>query len=387
MNKLYTPFLFCTIFLLASCLPLWAQNDSVPASDKVSFTDPEDGSFDMSDFLLNHKGVLPMPIIVTEPAIGYGGGLGVMYFKRNKNSAGQPISPNITGAAGLGTENKTWMGALFHFHVFGDDRVRTFSAVAKPNIHIKYYGNNNDYLSANPLQLRMDSWLLVQRGVYRFGDSHWWAGMSYFYYQTHNSVDTIPGKPLLNEIIKRLKGTSRISTLRPMVYYDNLNNIFTPTKGINAGVNYALSAQWLGADEDYSTVRTYFLGYQPISHKLFSAWRYEGNFLVGNAPLYAYPYLVMRGIPAMRYQSDNTVLAETEWRYNVYKRWSLLAFAGAGKAYESVNAFNDAQWVHNVGTGFRYEIARLLGVHTGMDFAWGNGEDFAFYIVFGTSWR
>jgi hypothetical protein len=38
------------------------------------FFDPEDGQFDLSYFLENPRGFLPIPIVVTEPAIGYGGG-------------------------------------------------------------------------------------------------------------------------------------------------------------------------------------------------------------------------------------------------------------------------------------------------------------------------
>ncbi|WP_350029373.1 hypothetical protein [Caballeronia sp. ATUFL_F1_KS4A] len=34
----------------------------------------------MSDTLLWHKGVLPVPAIITEPAIGYGFGLALLYF-------------------------------------------------------------------------------------------------------------------------------------------------------------------------------------------------------------------------------------------------------------------------------------------------------------------
>ncbi len=46
----------------------------------LRFTDPEDGQLDMSDFLLKHKGALPVPVVITEPAIGYGLGLGLLFF-------------------------------------------------------------------------------------------------------------------------------------------------------------------------------------------------------------------------------------------------------------------------------------------------------------------
>ncbi len=67
-------------------------------------------------------------------------------------------------------------------------------------------------------------------------------------------------------------------------------------------------------------------------------------------------------------------------------QYSLLAFTGLGKAFQSTSNFNDIDWAYNVGTGFRYEVAKTLGTYMGVDFAWGNAKDFAFYIVFGSSW-
>ena len=88
----------------------------------------------------------------------------------------------------------------------------------------------------------------------------------------------------------------------------------------------------------------------------------------------------------MRYQGDNTMVAETEWTFNVYKRWSLVAFTGGGKAFNDFTNFGSFDWAYTFGTGFRYNVARVLGVNMGADFALGNGRDFAFYIVFGSSW-
>lgn len=40
------------------------------------FVDPQDGHFDMGAFLAGRHGFLPVPLIITEPAVGYGGGVG-----------------------------------------------------------------------------------------------------------------------------------------------------------------------------------------------------------------------------------------------------------------------------------------------------------------------
>ena len=39
---------------------------------KVSFRDSTDNAIDVSDWLLNKKGFLVVPSLITEPAVGYG---------------------------------------------------------------------------------------------------------------------------------------------------------------------------------------------------------------------------------------------------------------------------------------------------------------------------
>jgi hypothetical protein len=385
------------LFYLIICLKLIifydviAQTDSLDTQQekkKISLKYPDDGAIDMSDLLKSHTGIMPVPIIVTEPAVGYGGGAAILYFHPRKKKVDRTkVAPNITGIAGLGTQNKTWMAGAFHFHVFGEDKVRSLTAFAKPNVRIKYYGNNNEFLEQNPVKLNLDAWVAVQRVEVRLAKSNWFAGGSYIFFTTENSLDTIPGRPLINALLERLSGTSTISSIEPFVKFDNRDNLFTPTKGFNAGFKFLYNATWLGADDNYTMAKPYMLAYVPIVKKLYSAYRFDGNFVVGDAPLYALPFIQLRGIPAMRYQSDNTLVAETEWRYQFYKRWSVLAFTGLGKAFKDFETFGDINWAYNYGTGIRYEIARDFGIHSGLDFAWGDGNDFAFYIVFGTSWH
>ena len=104
-----------------------------------------------------------------------------------------------------------------------------------------------------------------------------------------------------------------------------------------------------------------------------------------NTPFYLLPYIKLRGVPILRYQGEMTVLAETEQFVNVYKRWSLIGFAGLGTTVPTLDEMNFTDPVWNAGGGFRYLIARALGLQVGMDIARGP-EDWAFYIVFGSAW-
>jgi hypothetical protein len=86
----------------------------------------------------------------------------------------------------------------------------------------------------------------------------------------------------------------------------------------------------------------------------------------------------------MRYQANNTMLAETQWRGNFYKEFALLIFAGLGKAFDTFSEFKASELVINYGTGLRYELKKAFGTRVGVDVAWAN-EDFGWYVIIGTS--
>jgi hypothetical protein len=354
---------------------------------KPMFRDSTGGAIDISNFLNTATGFMPVPIIVTQPAIGYGGGLAMVFIHRSKKHFNTKVPPSISGAMGLGTQNKTWATGLFHFHVWGADRLRYLGGAGLANVNIKYYGNNNAFLDENPVQMNLDAWGIVQRLQVRLGKTRLFAGLSYIYVNMDASVDTLPGKPIINEILNRINVQSTISMIQPMFNLDSRNNIFTPTKGMNTGLIFTYNATWLGGSSNFYQPNPYFLGYFPISKKVYSSWRFDGQFMLGDAPIYALPYVNLRGVPAMRYQSDNTMLVEMQWRYNFYRRWSIDAFTGTGKAFSSFDQFDSATWVYNYGAGFRYEIASEYGLLTGIDFASSNEGNFAFYIVVGSAWN
>jgi len=65
---------------------LFAQekDEKKDKKEKVSLRDPEDGTFDMSAYLSTATGFLPVPYIITEPALGYGGGLVITFLHPQK---------------------------------------------------------------------------------------------------------------------------------------------------------------------------------------------------------------------------------------------------------------------------------------------------------------
>jgi hypothetical protein len=64
----------------------------------------------------------------------------------------------------------------------------------------------------------------------------------------------------------------------------------------------------------------------------------------------------------------------------------LIGFAGGGRAWGSRDTFGEAPSAAAGGVGFRYLLARRLGLYAGLDYAHSN-YDHAFYIQIGSAWR
>jgi hypothetical protein len=62
---------------LPGCPSLEAQT---PEKKPSPFKDPEDGAFDVGGWIATRTGILPIPIPITEPAIGYGGALALVWI-------------------------------------------------------------------------------------------------------------------------------------------------------------------------------------------------------------------------------------------------------------------------------------------------------------------
>ena len=73
---------------MAEAPPREASPDA-PRQGLARFFDPEDGQLDLSYFLENPRGFLPIPIVITEPAIGYGGGLAGMFLRPRKEAGSE----------------------------------------------------------------------------------------------------------------------------------------------------------------------------------------------------------------------------------------------------------------------------------------------------------
>jgi hypothetical protein len=125
--------------------------------------------------------------------------------------------------------------------------------------------------------------------------------------------------------------------------------------------------------------------YTPFGEYSSLGLRLQGETVDGDVPFFGYPYINLRGIQALRYQGETALTAEVEYLWGITPRWTLAFFGGLGKT-TAIGAFGgDGETVGAGGVGFRYRLARKLGLQAGVDLARGP-EDTAIYLTIGSAW-
>jgi hypothetical protein len=384
--------------LITSIILLLISGTAISASMMDDFIDPQDGMFDVSHWLAERKGFFPIPIIITEPAVGVGLGAGLLFLHdplagktaegetfdpQNIDQKGRIIPPSVSGLFGAYTENDSWFVGGAHMGVWKNDRVRYTGALAQASLNLKFFGlDGGNGPSSDGLRFNIASTIFLQEIKFRLKNSDFFAGINYLLLDSRIEFDISSSLPVEIPSTRFDNTTASVSLL---LYYDSRDTLFTPGSGLSAGVKASFFREAFGSDNEFERYKVYAKYFTPLTEKLVLGLRGDYETLEGDAAFYEYPFIQLRGIPIMRYQGETISVGEVEFRWNFVTRWSLILFGGIGNA-ESVDFVNTADdTVYTKGVGFRYFVARRFGAHAGIDIAEGP-EDTAFYLTFGQAW-
>lgn len=359
------------------------------SAQTTSFRDTLDGNVDASEFLKSVNGFIPLPQIITEPALGsFGLGITPVFIKPNHHAMpGQYVPPTVTaGLVGYSANNSWFAGA--------------FRSQALPQYGLKYrigalYASANiDLYRTLPLvgekkfSFNFKVTPVFGTLIKKIGNTNLYAGIQYTF--THTEVTPQFEFDNLPEFIqdKSLKTVQSVPGV--ILEYDGRDNIFTPSNGTFVRAQYRMSADWTGSDFTYQNMEVNVLQYIQLSRYWVAGFRGQYQQQFGEAPFFLLLGVNMRGVPAARYQGTSVALLETEQRIDFNLRWSAVVFGGTAKAVAKNQTFESADWIYNYGTGFRYLLARQFGLRMGMDFAFSNStngsNNFGYYITFGSAW-
>jgi hypothetical protein len=296
--------------------------------DSTLFHDEKDDHFDISNFLASRHGFMPVPIIITGPTLGAGGGLNLMFMHGGLTGTvtpdGRHVPPTITGVAAAGTKNGTRLAGAYNLGFWLKDRLRTTTAISRPDVNLDFYPNIlGQELAVN---VGLIGWAFYEEAKLRLGKSHFLLGANYLYAKLDVSLKN-QKYPQLENLIN---GDYALGGLAAVLEYDSRDTIFTPTRGMYSKLVARTYADWLGSDEEFQSYSAKASKYLDLSDDFILALRLEANTVGSDAPFFLYPSVQIRGIADKRYQGQYVAVGEAELNWRVHNRWHMIGFAGSG---------------------------------------------------------
>lgn len=339
---------------------------------------------DMSHYLQDSPyGFLPIPMVITEPAVGFGGGLfGLFLHGKGKQVNNRFIPPAMTGFGGGGTQNGTWFVGGGHRHTWQDDRIRYLVAGGYANINLEIYSGDIDGFSHDrSVEAETRGYGGTQKLLFRMEDTPFFFGASQFWAKMDISS---PDNPAINNVWKRVLGeTSTSSGLGIVAEYDTTDNFFWPSQGISLSGEYQFYGHYLGGDYRYDLMTLDSKFFIPLSPRWNLSLAANYQMLANqdkHLPPMARPYIALRGISRYRYQGEDVSTVQTQIAWQATPQWVVQGFVGAGSAADRASDIYKTAKVA-WGTGFRYVIAKEYGLHSGIDIAFSDHEQAVYFNV------
>ena len=137
-------------YLLSVAITLFCSFSVLSQSNKkhLSLKDSIDGKLDLSDYIIDANGFVPVPMIITEPALGgFGGAIIPVFIRKNPpyidSIKGQvvttPVAPDITGGIGLYTLNNTWAALAVRSGILVKSRIKYVIGGGYVNLNMAFY--------------------------------------------------------------------------------------------------------------------------------------------------------------------------------------------------------------------------------------------------------
>lgn len=170
--------------------------------------------------------------------------------------------------------------------------------------------------------------------------------------------------------------------------YDNRNDAFAPSKGTFLQFTGKYYTPLLGSGFTYTNIIQDIRQFFPVTKKNVLALQLYNFMNMGSqVPLRSLASLggssIMRGYYSGRYRDKQLLAMQAEWRMQVYKRFGVVGFGGAGDVASAPMGYDFKDMKYAWGGGIRFALHKNEKLNLRLDYGFTNKGDKGFYLQLG----
>jgi len=168
--------------------------------------------------------------------------------------------------------------------------------------------------------------------------------------------------------------------------FDSRDNVFYPKHGMNSRIRTLSFLEALGSTTTYHRINVDYNKYFNLGEKAVILGRFYGMISVGDSVPFSGKNVVgrddLRGYTDGKHRANMVYDIQTEYRWNFYKKWGMVAFTGIALATDDFKGTNYSGILPMAGAGFRFKAIPKRRINIGVDAAIGK-DDWGVYFRIG----
>lgn len=351
--------------LSCALLPSAVADPPLATASSSGLAETQGDEADYQGFF-NNSSFLIVPIPISNPTVGSGGGLATaMFFKTDKDS-----KSSFIGAGGFYTGNGSWGAATLADVSFDEGRYHSRAITGYANVNYDFYGTQaTNAGNQRHVSLNQSGGLFQAALEGRVAQDFYVGGkMRYLTIKTKFKSPEISGDLLDHDgPLAGIKDNVFITGLTAS--YDTRDKDYSPSQGFliqagfDAGLNdFVTRDPFLRATLSVNRYDTIATDLVLASHGSFCG---EG----GHVPIFDLCLFGsqndLRGYAVGRYQDKTMFTIQEELRWRAFWRIGFVAFAGLGSVAPTIGRFDKI--LYSGGAGIRFLASREYGVNIGID--------------------
>ncbi|MGB5244414.1 MAG: BamA/TamA family outer membrane protein [Lutimonas sp.] len=320
------------------------------------------------------------PYVFYSPESQFAGGAGgifIFYAGQHEN-----LKPSKIGFGGYYSTNKQYKLSISPVLYAFDNKLYIEAPTSFGYFINKYWGIGNnvpDYEDASYAMQTFTTTIKVQIPPFLFSADR--TGLIFDFDQT-DIVDKMDNEKLEDETLPGNDGGTIIGFGTDLVW-DSRDNIFFPNSGI---YQYFKTVIYPGGMSDFAfalfelDVRSFIA----ISPDHVFAYNFYVESVVGETPFYKLPALGgqnhMRGFFNGRYRDNFYGMMQMEYRQYFYRKWGVVAFAGAGNVANNILEYDFSSLKYSYGLGLRFLFNKQQKINLRMDIGFGSDGSRGIYF-------
>lgn len=343
IKKKCPPFYFFILSFVLWVQPVYSSNNSSPNDEKKE-----------SDKALNQRlSFAGYPVVLYTPETSVIFGVGAVITIRGQTSHAATRPDNLTFYVIYTLKNQVAVTFNPDFY-FAEDKwhVKITSWYQKfPDL---FFGIGNKTVSDNVEDVTTEN-VSIQPVLTGHVYKHLRLGIIYHF--NHTSMQKVEKNGILYTNVLPGSRGSLLSGLGPIIDWDSRDNIFYPAKGLWFQLYATAYRTGLGSEFDFTAWTMDFRHFFELQDRYILALQLMVKSMSGTIPFNHLALLdLLRGVHSSRFRDRNTLMAQVEFRYPLYKRFSGVAFTSIGDVPHRIDGLQLKEMKYAIGVGLRFAV-------------------------------